>query len=1320
MSAAAVKPKVYRFRNIPIGNDRHAVGQLLSECLHIPLHDIHITSLANAVDPWETFPTQTGTLTFSSRPDLEGKQSARADEWRVPVLGLRHDLILDAHFEGFTPLNKPDPAKYTHDCIAISGLASHPFGSWQPHGDDKSYMWIRDSLASSMPSFRFLTYGYDTTLINSQSFQIIPDLGGRFIQELRSNGWASPEAKRIVFLAHSLGGVLLKHALVMLANSGESETFMLERVRGAVFFGVPSKGMDVASLLDMTRNQPNQDLVRDLSVGSQYLTNLGGQFDGVSKTRQMKFYWVYETKKSPTVRGSDGKFAKTGAPAVLVSRDSATSGCHVTNPLTTFQIDDDHSDMVKFSYGDTRISVVKNSLIDIIRFSPVQPQRPAGLRSAAPSSSSPGGAGGGESAVDNRPLDVISVHPTIVESLMILRSLRAPERDRRLEQIDEAKAHSFQWVFDDMSIGFAKWLRAGTGIFWISGKPGSGKSTLMKHIYNNDRTLELITQWGSQSPQLITTFFFHHRGNAMQKSFEGLLRGVISQVLEKEPDLSAIIRQMLIHEYVDRVNRAKLGDFKSDMIRMFRENKLVYDEEAERGVETIMQSLDRKAQLSRVFFLPIRALSAGKQMHLERILLAQKSALLQAQRESDKALEAAIKDLCCTPDFPLTHTASTVQLTRSWLEAIDIRGRITALLLDHGFPRAPNSATDPIAYPLVSRQDKRDVILESIQHKTWTRKGLEGALLKLLGQEQMDLQLTLFLDALDEYDGNPEFIAAFLSSLVSSTNSHTRVRICFSSRPWDVFLQEFGDRPGFKIHEHTEGDIHAYCMDVASSHPPEAVAPLAGLLPEIVRRAQGVFLWVRLVLADLTEAAGDTERALQLGDILDSLPDELDGYYATIVNRIPQASRWDAYVLLECVSRAHSGLDVETAHRALELSRASGFKDAQKRARRALQLDHFLRKIAELSGGLVEAVWSGERPKPEPYLQFMHQTVKEFVGDPTFKHKILGDWAKVVHENGHVFLSKVYVLEAPGWASRSKSFWATTGYHAREAERTTGKSQFALLSEAPSSTFPHRDLLAPSLEYPLSWRPSALSFALFYGLNLHIDEAMTQDPSLASNTPDSAFSPLLGSLYQNDVAEERVLETARLITGHGCCPTMNDVAFMFDGTEPRSAQLEAIVLARGEALLTALRRDPDFPTGGSLLHLGFSRLIAHLVAEVGMHVDVNALDADGRTPIDVLIARTLPEASLKLHWQPKAPYLGCLLLVERGGMLRTTTPQEWGLWHGLWGLRTLRVTESGRTQAKTNDMPRWLHGSPDQRGKSTRVGRSGDGKNRKKKSWWCC
>lgn len=122
--ARAAKAKVYRLRKVPEGYDRQAVGNLVSKCLDVALQDIHVWSLADAVDPWETPQTQTATLTFDSRVDLTGKESSKPDEWRIPVLGRERPLILDAHFEGFTPLNNPDPAGYTHEFGTLPLLSS--------------------------------------------------------------------------------------------------------------------------------------------------------------------------------------------------------------------------------------------------------------------------------------------------------------------------------------------------------------------------------------------------------------------------------------------------------------------------------------------------------------------------------------------------------------------------------------------------------------------------------------------------------------------------------------------------------------------------------------------------------------------------------------------------------------------------------------------------------------------------------------------------------------------------------------------------------------------------------------------------------------------------------------------------------------------------------------------------------------------------------------------------------------------------------------------------------------------------------------------
>jgi hypothetical protein len=127
----------------------------------------------------------------------------------------------------------------------ISGLASHPFGSWQSRQGDKTFMWIRNILSKHLQGVRSIIYGYDTKLGGSQSFQLIPDLAQALINQLQTYGWNSTSAKPIVFLAHSLGGLVLREAMVKLDRSpNEKHTILLSLFVGAVFFGVPNLGME--------------------------------------------------------------------------------------------------------------------------------------------------------------------------------------------------------------------------------------------------------------------------------------------------------------------------------------------------------------------------------------------------------------------------------------------------------------------------------------------------------------------------------------------------------------------------------------------------------------------------------------------------------------------------------------------------------------------------------------------------------------------------------------------------------------------------------------------------------------------------------------------------------------------------------------------------------------------------------------------------------------------------------------------------------------------------------------------------------------------
>lgn len=186
----------------------------------------------------------------------------------------------------------------------MSGLGSHPFGSWQPHGDDKSFMWIRDELPNRLPGVRFLLYGYDTTLCKSTSFQRIVDLAVSFINTLKTCGCAGRSSRPILFLAHSLGGVILKQALVSLVEGHDEYHAILNKIRGAIFFGVPSHGMNIPDLMTIIGSQPNKALLDELSDTTDTLSMLDGVFGRHFESRGLSFFWAYETKATPTVEVS--------------------------------------------------------------------------------------------------------------------------------------------------------------------------------------------------------------------------------------------------------------------------------------------------------------------------------------------------------------------------------------------------------------------------------------------------------------------------------------------------------------------------------------------------------------------------------------------------------------------------------------------------------------------------------------------------------------------------------------------------------------------------------------------------------------------------------------------------------------------------------------------------------------------------------------------------------------------------------------------------------------------------------------------------------
>ncbi|GAB1311859.1 hypothetical protein MFIFM68171_02069 [Madurella fahalii] len=128
----------------------------------------------------------------------------------------------------------------------------------------------------------------------------------------------------------------------------------------------------------------------------------------------------------------------------------------------------------------------------------------------------------------------------------ILKSLSFTDMDNRDTMVTQAYKNTFQWVFSRGAgaCGFSQWLETDSSdVFWITGKPGSGKSTLMKYITSCRQQLEKhLGEWANGLPLIWATYYFWDAGsNQLQKSREGMMRTLLYRCLEQRPDLLPLV-----------------------------------------------------------------------------------------------------------------------------------------------------------------------------------------------------------------------------------------------------------------------------------------------------------------------------------------------------------------------------------------------------------------------------------------------------------------------------------------------------------------------------------------------------------------------------------------------------------------------------------------------------------------------------------------------------------------------------------------------------------------------------------------------------------
>ncbi|KAF2450886.1 hypothetical protein P171DRAFT_503696 [Karstenula rhodostoma CBS 690.94] len=137
----------------------------------------------------------------------------------------------------------------------------------------------------------------------------------------------------------------------------------------------------------------------------------------------------------------------------------------------------------------------------------------------------------------------------LCSDMAVLNSLRFDQMGFRHSKIPEAHPETFSWMF---SKHFEPWLTIPEKIYWVSGKPGSGKSTLIKYLADNERTSISLCHWsGPKTRLVITSYFFWINGSELQRSQQGLLRTLLFEILQQCP---ALIKPVALEVWKDVQN----------------------------------------------------------------------------------------------------------------------------------------------------------------------------------------------------------------------------------------------------------------------------------------------------------------------------------------------------------------------------------------------------------------------------------------------------------------------------------------------------------------------------------------------------------------------------------------------------------------------------------------------------------------------------------------------------------------------------------------------------------------------------------------------
>lgn len=253
--------------------------------------------------------------------------------------------------EASFPLEFPDGVEVLHDCpnatvdiCFVHGLTGDRTTTWT--AQDQSDPWPKMLLPSKLTTARILTYGYDAYVVRRSvagSNRLI-DHATNLLNDLTTDRNLHNAASRpIIFVAHSLGGLVCKKAILSSRNNPDAHLRnVFNCTKGVIFMGTPHKGSWMADWAKIPAGtlgpvkSMNKSLLEILRTDNQLLEAIQIEFWSMIRelqgnSRRLEVTCFFEELPLPAV----GK---------VVSKDSAT-----LEGYNLMSIHANHCDMVRFS-----------------------------------------------------------------------------------------------------------------------------------------------------------------------------------------------------------------------------------------------------------------------------------------------------------------------------------------------------------------------------------------------------------------------------------------------------------------------------------------------------------------------------------------------------------------------------------------------------------------------------------------------------------------------------------------------------------------------------------------------------------------------------------------------------------------------------------------------------------------------------------------------------------------------------------------------------------------------------------------------------------